>query len=114
MLEQILKAKWNTTRDLWEETSEMGDQASLFSERLDVFSETLPTSGMTRSGQLFELPTLERVINERGCSSSPSDPMLRTPIVSELEGGPQPEAVCRAKNQTLKLTGQILDLVDGW
>ena len=47
-------ASWNRERDVWE-TDTMG----LFSEHLDVFSETLPTSGMTRGGVLFELQMSE-------------------------------------------------------
>lgn len=36
----------------------------------EPFSETFPRSGMMRSGSLFELPTLERLISESGSSSS--------------------------------------------
>ena len=33
------------------------------------FSDALPKAGMMRSGSLFALPTLERLISESGCSS---------------------------------------------
>ena len=32
-----------------------GGAVTLFSEHSDVYSETLPPSGMTRNGELFEL-----------------------------------------------------------
>ena len=59
-------ARWNTTRDCWETTQ----QASLFSEHLDVYSETWPTSGMTRSGVAYALPTWEPATGgfESSCS----------------------------------------------
>lgn len=48
-------AQWNPIRDCWETTQ----QASLLCEHWDVYSETWPTSGMTRSGVAYELPTWE-------------------------------------------------------
>ena len=65
-------ASWNRERDVWER-GVMG----LFSEHLDVFSETLPTSGMTRGGQLFELQMLEPRIGGRDSLS-----LLPTPTAS--------------------------------
>ena len=61
-------AQWNPTRDCWETTG----TASLFSEHLDVFSETWPTSGMTRSGTAYALPTSGPLTAGSESSSSPS------------------------------------------
>ena len=66
-------AKWNPTRDCWENTQ----QASLFSERLDVFWGTWPSSGMTRSGVAYALPTWEPATDGSECSYLP------TPVASE-------------------------------
>ena len=63
-----LLASWNPNRDIWED-----GQPDLFSERSGVYSETLPASGMTRRGQLFRLPTLERP------TSGPESSLLLTP-----------------------------------
>ena len=63
-------AQWNPIRDCWETTQ----QASLLSEHLDVFSETWPTSGMTRSGVAYALPTWEPPTGDSESSS-----LLRTP-----------------------------------
>ncbi len=48
-------AEWNTELKLWIKPTE-----ALFSEHLELFSATWPTSGMTQSGQAFELVTPER------------------------------------------------------
>ena len=69
-----LIAQWNPTRDCWETTQ----QASLLSEHLDVYSETWPTSGMTRSGVAYELPTWEPPTDAFGSSS-----LLPTPVATE-------------------------------
>lgn len=72
------KATWNPVRDLWET-----DQTVLLSEHSAAYSETLPPSGMTRSGVLFERLTLGRRTNVPECLSLP------TPRASEGEkGGP--------------------------
>ncbi len=47
-------AEWNPQTQLWET-----GQVDLLSEQPAPFSETWPTSGMTRSGQLFPLPVSE-------------------------------------------------------
>ena len=67
-------AQWNPTRDCWETTQ----QASLLSEHLDAYSETWPTSGMTRSGVAYELPTWEPPTD-----GSESSSLLPTPVASE-------------------------------
>lgn len=60
-------ASWNPTRDVWE-----GGQAELFSGLSDVFLATLPTSGMTANGQLFELRPLEHPTGANEYSLLPS------------------------------------------
>ena len=75
-------AQWNPTRDCWETTQ----QASLLSEHLDVYSETWPTSGMTRSGVAYELPTWEHPTDDSESSS-----LLPTPVATEgAKGTMQP------------------------
>lgn len=81
-----LLASWNQKRDIWED-----GQPDLFSEHSGAYSETLPASGMTRRGQLFRLPTLERPTN--GLESS----LLLTPTVNlGSNGGSQPPEKRRA------------------
>ena len=63
-------ATWNPDRDPWET-----DQLSIF-EPLAAYSETLPRSGMTRDGRLYEHLTLAHPTTARGFSSSPSLPTL--------------------------------------
>ena len=63
MQQRKVIATWNSDRDLWET-----DQHSIFGH-LDVFSETWPTSGMTRNGTAYELPTSERHTDGTGSSS---------------------------------------------
>ena len=46
----------------------------LFCEHSDVFLETWPTSGMTRAGMAYALPTWEHRTAGSGCSSSPGLP----------------------------------------
>ena len=59
-------ATWNPGRDLWE----TGTQ-DLFGHS-DVYSETWPTSGMTRNGVAYELPTWEPRTDGSGYSSLPN------------------------------------------
>ena len=61
-------AIWSTARDVWEIPQTEG----LFCEHLDVFSETFPTSGMTRNGMAYELPTWVPRMGDSGYSSSPT------------------------------------------
>lgn len=102
--QQAVQATWNPERDLWET-----DSRDLFSEHSDVFLETFPVSGMTRSGRLFLRPQLEPPIGEIECSSSRG--LLRTPCAAEAEGGALSPAAAKRNGQTLRLTGQVLDLV---
>lgn len=64
-------ATWNTARSVWE------TRQTLICGHWDVFSEILPSSGMTRSGSLFELPMLVPPIDGPGCSSVPGLPTPR-------------------------------------
>lgn len=98
-------ATWNPDRDCWE--TEVVD---IFGHS-DVYSETWPTSGMTRNGVAYALPTWEPHTTASGCSSSPPAEMFRTPAAAEAEGGALSPERARVENRTLRLTGQILDMV---
>ena len=93
-------ATWNPATDRWE-TAEQ----TIFGHSV-VFSETWPTSGMTRRGVAFELPTWEPPTVGSGSLS-----LLRTPCAAEAEGGPLSPSTAAERGQTLRLTGQILDLI---
>ena len=98
MLEHL--ASWNPDRDIWE----VG-QMDLFSGHSDVYWATLPASGMTRNGQLFELamwvpPTpvhvsflLHTPRATGGGSSSENLAMLPTPAAraGDMRGTQSPE-----------------------
>lgn len=73
-------ASWNPARDVWERPDSMG----LLCEHLAVFSETFPTSGMTRGGTAYALPTWAQHTTDSASSSSPSVP---TPPVADAMGG---------------------------
>ena len=81
-------ATWNPARDVWEVQT-----TGLFCEHSDVFSETFPSSGMTRGGRLFVLPTWEQLMDGSACSSSPGLRMLPTPNASLV--GPHGERGAR-------------------
>lgn len=98
-------ATWNPERDCWETGVE-----DIFG-RSDVYSETWPTSGMTRNGVAYALPTWAPPTTGSACSSSPPAEMLRTPAAAEAEGGALSPERARVENRTLRLTGQILDMV---
>src|SRR5574337_265729 len=96
-------ATWNPARDAWE-TETMG----LFCEHSDVFSETWPSSGMTRAGTAYALPTWEPLTD--GSESSYS-PLLQTPVASE---GSKPSNIMgvarRQSTGQVFLTNQIVTL----
>ena len=105
MQEQHQLAIWNPERDCWET-----GVVDIFGHS-DVFSETWPTSGMTRNGVAYALPTWAPPTTASASSSSPPDEMLRTPAAAEAEGGALSPERARVENRTLRLTGQILDMV---
>ena len=99
-------ARWNPTRDCWETTQ----QASLLSEHWDVFSETWPSSGMTRNGVAYALPTWEPAMAASECSSLPSDEtLLPTPRATDgTKGGPNQ----RGSKGDLMLPSAVMALAD--
>jgi hypothetical protein len=97
---QKLIAEWNTELKLWGNL-----ETDLLSERWVPFLETWPTSGTTQSGVAYELPMQ---VHPTSVSESL---LLRTPVASEVEGGAVAPAVAKAKGQTLRLSGQMIDMV---
>lgn len=65
-------ATWNPARTVWETTA-----VSLFCGHSVPFSETLPTSGITLGGELFERPMSGPATDENVSSSSPTLPTPR-------------------------------------
>ena len=90
-------ATWNPNRDCWETGA-----VDIFGHS-DVYSETWPTSGMTRNGVAYALPTWAPPTSGSGCSSSPPEQMFRTPCAAEAAGGPRnpdrPGATMRLSDQ---------------
>ena len=84
-------ATWNPTTQLWET-----DQIDLFSGRSEPFSATFPTSGMTRSGQLWPLPMSAHRIGGNEYSS-----LLPTPAAGNFNDRESPES-WQARQATLK------------
>ena len=79
-------ATWNPDRDCWE--TEVVD---IFGHS-DVYSETWPTSGMTRDGVAYALPTWAPPTTGSASSSSPPDAMLPTVTASEATGPGHPDS----------------------
>ena len=77
----------------------------------EPFTGKLPTSGQMVDGVIYELPTWAPPTIASGSSSSPPAEMLRTPAAAEAEGGALSPERARVENRTLRLTGQILDMV---
>ena len=100
---------WNTVRGVWEKQG----IANLLCEHWELFSETWQTSGTMRNGKVYALPTQGPHTTDSEFSSSPipDGDLLRTVVASEVDGGPQSPEVCKAKNQTLRLSGQMIDMV---
>lgn len=74
-------ATWNSARDVWETRT-----TGLFCEHSDVFSATWPTSGTTRAGTAYVLPTSAPRTDG---SASSSLPVLPTPRATDgTNGGP--------------------------
>lgn len=88
-------ASWNPSRDVWETPPD------LLSEQSDVYSVTLPVSGMTRSGELFELPPLA---HPTAANASSSLPTLPTPdAYAGNRGGSQHPQKRRAGGHSVTL-----------
>ena len=89
-------AVWNRARSVWET-----GQMQFLCEHSVPFLATWPTSGMTRSGQAFELPTPE--LHTGGSASS----LLRTPVAAEGSGG----AKSPATSHQVMLRDQVTDML---
>ena len=101
-------AQWNPTRDCWETTQ----QASLLSEHLDAYSETWPTSGMTRSGVAYALPTWEPPTGDSESSFLLPAAMLPTPVATEgTKGTLQSSAERAAQGRQVYLSNAIGSLL---
>jgi len=76
-------AIWNQDRGTWEDWDGTID---LFSAHSESYSATWPSSGMTRNGVAYELPTPVLPITDTACSSS----LLKTPTSQlAINGGSQ-------------------------
>ena len=110
MQKQQAKAIWNPKADRWEESTQ-----DIYG-RSGAYVETWPKSGMTRGGQLYELPTLVPPITGRGCSSSrppqpPNERYLPTPNARDGGGGgAQHPDIRRAGGHQVCLTDVAVEL----
>ena len=82
-------ARWNSARDVWETQT-----TGLFCEHSDVYSETFPSSGMTRAGTAYELPTWAQRTDG---SASSSSPLLPTPAARDFKNVGTPEGFERRR-----------------
>lgn len=99
-------AIWNPVTDRWER-----EQETIFGHS-DAYSETWPTSGMTVNGVAYELPTWEHHTDDSGSSSLQHEgTLLRTPAAAAAEGGALSPERAKIENRTLRLSGQMIDLV---
>jgi hypothetical protein len=99
-LAQQPTAMWNPVRGVWERPTE-----NLLCEHWELFSETWPISGMTRDGQVFELPMQVRL------TPGSESLLLRSPKASEGQGGALGEAEALKRGNTVGVRDQIMDLV---
>ncbi len=72
-------ATWNPARGVWETQA-----VNMLCGHSELYSETWPTSGMTRGGVAYALPTPALPMDEPECSSQPS--LLPTPCSQEPGG----------------------------
>ena len=96
-------ATWNPTRGVWESS-----QLDFYGQPAP-FSENWPTSGMTRNGSAYPLPTSARRILGFGFSSSPTA-LFRTPVASDAKRGSETAEQVRARGGTVSLSHQIIAL----
>ena len=78
---------------------------------------------MTRNGRLYELPTWEPPTDasesssphtpraSRGASNTETVALLRTPAAAEAGGGPLSPSQAEREGRTLRLSGQMIDLM---
>ena len=83
-------ATWNPASSVWE------TQESHICGHSVVFSETWPSSGMTRAGVAYALPTWEPPTDAGVCSSSPG--LLPTPQAHDAVKGKTAEQVARMRS----------------
>lgn len=103
-------AVWNPTRGIWEKP-----QLDLFGQQ-EQFWETWPTSGMTRNGSVYPLPTSAHPTPDTASSSSPTA-LFRTPLASDAARGGESLQQVKARRGTIALSHQVVDLVtrpDRW
>ena len=98
-------ATWNPTRGVWE-TSQLD-----LSGQPAPYSAIWPTSGMTRDGSAYPLPSSARPITGIA-SSSPRTPgaLFRTPLASDSTRGSETLDQVRARRGTIALSHQVIDL----
>lgn len=96
-------AVWNPTRGIWEKP-----HLDLFGQQ-EQFWETWPTSGMTRNGSVFRLPSSAHPTPDTASSSSPTA-LFRTPLASDAARGGETLQQVKARRGTIALSHQIIDL----
>ena len=99
MQKQQAIATWNPDKDYWETP-----QTDIFGHSV-AYSETLPKSGMTRNGQLFELATS----GER--TTAPESSLLPTPVAQP--SGNSPEEHLRKKPGRKQVTDLSIIVENG-
>jgi hypothetical protein len=91
-------ATWNPARGVWEK-----DQANLFCGHSELFSEIWPSSGMTRSGTAYALPT-----SAHPTADTESSSLLGTPRTSSANGVGQYEESERGTRGRLEAQVDLL------
>lgn len=97
-------AVWNPTRGVWETS-----QPDLYGH-LAPYSETWPTSGTTRGGSAYPLPSSVRLTPDFASLSWPTA-LFRTPLASDSARGGETLAHVKARRGTIALSHQVIDLV---
>ncbi|WP_460781960.1 hypothetical protein [Microbacterium shaanxiense] len=75
----------------------------------EQFWETWPTSGMTRNGSVFRLPSSAHPTPDTASSSSPTA-LFRTPLASDAARGGETLQQVKARRGTIALSHQIIYL----